>query len=455
MSSKKDLQLIDYEKDRDLLKSIQGNILNKHGGGIELFVFLKFVSSSNDVSIQLSQLDITSAWEQYQNSKFYKGNESIKMFIGCYLTYNGYKYLGFNDSHIPKNEAFRAGMHSRNLGDPERSEWEEPYNCDIDAALILIDDSEKDLKDRLDELKQAWGSSIVGIQWGHKLENEHGQTIEHFGYVDGISQPIFLKDQYEKVASKDVWDPAASPSIVLEKEPQSDYFGSYLVFRKLEQNVKAFKDAEERLANTLGFSEETEEVAGALIVGRFEHGLPVVKFGSVPDAVRVSEDNDFDYSLDPEGLRCPFHAHIRKTNPRGDSTRSFGITEDTEKDHRIARRGITYDEADRNGDLKQYPEKGVGLLFLCFQRDIINQFEFIQQSWANNNDFPKPFTGIDPVIGQNENREDGKGGVAEQKWRSIKGDQQCSSLAGFVKMKGGEYFFAPSIEFFKNLNTKK
>ncbi|MEQ6167301.1 Dyp-type peroxidase [Ekhidna sp. MALMAid0563] len=448
-------ELITYSKNVEFLKSIQGNILNKHGGGNELFIFLRFNQNPKEVRSLFANLPVKSAWDQYQSSNSYKKKGKLETFLGCYLSYSGYKYLQINDSEIPDDDAFRNGMASRSLGDPPITEWENLYQENIHAIILLIDDNKADLNVELKKLETDWGSSIAGIQWGKKLQNQHGQTIEHFGYVDGISQPIFFKDQYGKISTNDFWDPKAKLCLALVKEPKSNSFGSYLVFRKLEQNVKAFKQAEEKLAHQLGFIGETEEVAGALIIGRFENGLPVVKYGSVPDPEAVFKDNDFDYSIDPDGSRCPYHAHIRKTNPRGDSTRSFGSSFEDERDHRIARRGITYDDVGRNGDLTWHPDQGVGLLFLCFQSDIVNQFEFMQTFWANNNDFPKPFTGIDPVIGQYKNREDSSGLDAEQKWRDIKGDQHCSSLSHFVNMKGGEYFFAPSIKFFKNLKTTK
>jgi deferrochelatase/peroxidase EfeB len=129
------------------------------------------------------------------------------------------------------------------------------------------------------------------------------------------------------------------------------------------------------------------------------------------------------------------------------------MPQEEERSHRIVRRGITYDEINRKGDLSFHPERGVGLLFLCFQSSIENQFEFIQNKWANNNDFPMPFTGIDPLIGQGENRKDANGGDGEQKWSTIQRTTCSQSLEGFVKMKGGEYFFAPSLTFIKSLSN--
>ncbi|MEP3388458.1 MAG: Dyp-type peroxidase [Reichenbachiella sp.] len=454
-------ELIEFNSYNEVrLRSIQGNILDKHGGGIEVFVFLDFEKLADDAAkSKLAKMakDITSAWSQFEQSKNLK-DENLETFLGVYLTYDGYICLGIDNKAIPSGEAFRSGMDKRDLGDPSREEWELPFKGNVHACLLLIDNRLTDLENRVDSLKEAWGEAIANIQWGRKLLNHHKQTIEHFGYVDGISQPIFTKKAYDKVKNKTRWDPKANLSLVLSPEPNTCSYGSYLVFRKLEQNVKAFKEAEKKLAEFLGFVGETEEVAGALIVGRFENGLPVVKMGSVLDPEIPSEDNDFQFDIDPDGVRCPFHSHIRKTNPRGDNDRFFGKEEnrigEKERLHRIARRGITYDDIGRGGNLEFYPDAGVGLLFLCFQSNIENQFEFIQRNWVNNNDFPVPFTGIDPLIGQGKNRSDLAHNDAEQKWMDVHRLPKSKSLSDFVTMKGGAYFYAPSIIFFKNLTEE-
>ena len=70
--------------------------------------------------------------------------------------------------------------------------------------------------------------------------------------------------------------------------------------------------------------------------------------------------------------RCPFSAHIRKTNPRGGSCTPFA----QERRRRVARRGITDGyPALPNGDLDTLPVTGVGLLFHCCQANLKRQFE--------------------------------------------------------------------------------
>jgi Dyp-type peroxidase family len=300
---------------------------------------------------------------------------------------------------------------------------------------------------------------IIGTEYGLAMRNKNGDGIEHFGYVDGRSQPLLLKEDIEREKIKnggiDVWNPAFPLKQVLVPCPggasTTTSFGSYFVFRKLEQNVKGFKDREDEIAEELGLKGDDKELAGAMIVGRFEDGTPVVL--QEKDGLVNPVRNNFDFKNDQDGNKCPFHAHIRKTNPRGEST-ALGATLEQERSHIMARRGITY--GTRNAkiepdgkiiELKDKPVGGVGLLFMAYQSDFANQFEFTQASWANNPNFVKPDTGIDPVIGE------GSGSSIPQQ-QPIQWDSKTKKpidFHGFVTMKGGEYFFAPCISFFRNL----
>src|SRR5262249_46751559 len=140
---------------------------------------------------------------------------------------------------------------------------------------------------------------------------------------------------------------------------------------------------------------------GALVVGRFENGTPVVL-----QPIEGRPTNNFTYDEDPDGAKCPFQAHIRKVNQRQAETRS----------RRIARRGITYGarepEPQDNPGLEEVPAAGVGLLFMCYQKNIVKQFEYLQFVYANNPGFPAgQEPGIDPLIGQ-----PGGNGLGQQRW---------------------------------------
>jgi len=302
--------------------------------------------------------------------------------------------------------------------------------------------------------------TVLAIERGRAYHNKNGDGIEHFGYVDGRSQPLLRDQDIEAEATRGDgiarWNPAFPISQVLVKDPavtDANAFGSYFVFRKLDQNVKLFKKAEaalgkklQQLAKQRGQAFDPE-FAGAMIVGRFEDGTPVVLQRA--EGMHNPVPNDFDYVGDPAGVKCPFHAHIRKVNPRGDTARMFGVPIADERAHIMARRGITYGTRKQNKsrEFVDAPSGGVGLLFMAYQSTIVNQFEFTQQAWANNEGFIQPATGVDPIVGQ--------GGAAKHTHRAGWGDATAPSVAvrfaDFVTLKGGEYLFAPSLAFFAAL----
>jgi deferrochelatase/peroxidase EfeB len=112
------------------------------------------------------------------------------------------------------------------------------------------------------------------------------------------------------------------------------------------------------------------------------------------------------------------------------------------------RRGITYGKRAKNPDgstrFDDLPDGPVGLLFMCFQRDITQQFEFIQQSWLN---YTNIGIGLDPVAGQSS------GKTPPQRWPSVWGESPSVALDlnKVVTLKGGEYFFAPSKPFLRSV----
>jgi deferrochelatase/peroxidase EfeB len=173
-----------------------------------------------------------------------------------------------------------------------------------------------------------------------------------------------------------------------------------------------------------------------MIVGRFRDGTPLTRSGR--PGWQPPEDNNFDYVSQggDDGRRCPLHAHIRKVRPRPDENR------------RIVRRGVPYGAYDPTDEQMKYPETGSGLLFLSFQSNIQSQFGRVQTDWANNVHFSKDFTGIDPLIGQGWNP---TGYNWPVKWDDPAQGTIQQGLGKFVTMKGGEFFFAPSLPFFEKL----
>ena len=84
---------------------------------------------------------------------------------------------------------------------------------------------------------------------------------------------------------------------------------------------------------------------------------------------------------------------------------------------------------------------------MCFQKDIFHQFMFMQKNWANNQHFVKYKTGLDAVTGRVKQKADGQSWPKE--WG--KPDKVPFDFFHFVTLKGGEFFFAPSISFLKSI----
>src|SRR5262249_54790096 len=251
--------------------------------------------------------------------------------------------LGLAAGSIPTNPEFRAGMKARAklLDDPSPARWEPAYRGPVHAMVLLggdLDHPNRGTSAQVDPpladlraLVPAGAGQVPGAARGRASLNASDAGIEHFGYVDGRSQPLLREDdiEHERETTDGIvrWNPAFPMRQVLVRDPGAaggNAFGSYFVFRKLEQNVRAFTRAEDALGRQLARLDPhfDPELAGAMIVGRFEDGAPVVLQRG--PGMHNPGANDSDFSGHPAGLKCPFHAHIRKANPRGDTTRLGG-----------------------------------------------------------------------------------------------------------------------------------
>lgn len=449
-------------EEETMLGDLQGNILKSHGRDYALHLLLRFDDQRGAQACLRSLAGaVTSAAEQLRSAKrFREVGESGGTFVSLMLSAAGYAALGIPEQQIPAEPAFRAGMRQRGplLDDPPVISWDQHWQGQVHGILLIADDSAPTVRVAARRMRQVVGKlggvRVVGEELGATIRNGLGKNIEHFGYADGISDPIMLAEDLPQAGALH-WDPEAPLEQVLARDPggqEESSFGSYVVFRKLEQNVRLFKEAEERLAHMLGLEGEDEERAGAMIVGRFEGGTPLILSRAddlPPDTALI---NDFSYGEDAHGQLCPFHAHIRKVNPRGESAPRFSESLAHERARRIVRRGIPYGERadDPNADLPAAarPTGGVGLLFIAYQRDIGEQFEHIQRRWANDQDYLRPGTGQDPLIGQSQ--------PPSYRWPVRDGTTDMHreapfSIGSFVMLRGGEYFFVPCISFLKGL----
>jgi deferrochelatase/peroxidase EfeB len=143
----------------------------------------------------------------------------------------------------------------------------------------------------------------------------------------------------------------------------------------------------------------------------------------------IRPDNDFLFGAeDPEGLRCPYGAHIRRGNPRDSLDPGDADQIAISNRHRIARIGRHFVPAEG-----QNP----GLFFMCLCADIERQYEFLQQTWLRSPTFHGLSCERDPVLG------DAQKGVCGFTIPTPDGPIGLNPLPRFVTTRGGGYFFLP------------
>ena len=454
--------------DAAMLDDLQPNILKGHARDFLTLIFLRFgedPDEANDLLHGLAGL-MKSARAHLKEVKAFKASgQPGSAYVGLGLTAAGYAALGVPEARRPADPSFRRGMRNADLND-DPSLWESTFAEPI-HAVVLVGDATPARHDAALAQARALiaahpGVGVAGEQAGLGLHNANGDGIEHFGYVDGRSQPLFLAEDIEDERlhgdGASAWDPAFALDRVIVPDPAAPgngtAFGSYFIYRKLEQDVQAFKRSEEKLAADLKLNDR--ERAGAMIVGRFEDGTPLTLQSA--EGGHNPVPNDFDYDSDGDGGKCPFFGHIRKLNPRG----SGGFEpQEEERRHIMARRGQTYGmRADdpNDGRIDTKPSGGVGLLFMAFNADIGAQFEFTQAVWANNPGFPRTpggvaAPGVDLVIGQTPNGDPRPGVEAPLAWGADRKTPSAFAAAPApeqaVTLRGGEYFFMPALSFLR------
>lgn len=449
--------------DETMLQQLQANILRPHvrthlsvlflnfGDGVQGRAFLRALVTGGLVKSALTHLQEVEA--------FHSSGTSGTPYVGVGITAGGYQVLGVT-ANLPSDASFLRGMKDpasrAALHDPAPTLWEAPYRQDVHAVVVIGDASDASVASRRNEVLDLLSPSITVLteEVGVSQVNSNGDGIEHFGYVDGRSQPLFLDEdideEHDNTVGPQEWDPEFHLDRILVPDPAAPnpdvHHGSYFVYRKLEQNVRRFKNAEDDLADALQLTGDDRERAGAMIIGRFEDGTPVTTQRT--DGFPRPVTNNFNYDDDGNGMKCPFQAHIRKSNPRG----SGGFEPAAqERMHLMARRGQTYGERvdDPNADIppSERPSGGVGLLFMAFNVNFSQQFDFVQERWVNSDGFPlvpngHRAPGLDPVIGQ------GVRPAADYPpiWGAA-ANRTADAPAQAVTLRGGEYFFMPSLAF--------
>ncbi|MEU7901249.1 hypothetical protein [Actinoplanes sp. NPDC049118] len=338
------------------------------------------------------------------------------------ISHSGLSRLGVPQADLTAlPEEFREGMYAREdrLSPGRGTEpWRRPFAGPgaVDVVLLLSATGDAELDPWLERLRRdvadSGGVRVVGEQRGRRMPGPDGDGrtfVEHFGFADGLSQPrvagygrdgsgevlpagefvLGLPDVDGDVAGRDL------PAALIRN-------GSFLVYRKLEQDVPAFREMTEAAAGP--FADGADGVAAGL-VGRRRDGA----------------------MLSP----CPAGSHVRRANPRDSLPGGRELT----RRHLMLRRGIPYGPYLPPGAADDGAERG--LLFLALVGDLARQFEFAQTEWLSDGN----------VFGR---------GAEQDVFTTAGGPGARILLAGappayvsvprpLVTCRGGEYFLLPGL----------
>ena len=413
-------------------------------------------------------------------------------------TTGGQKRAGVEIDGLPG--AFVHGMHhagrNRALKDPDPANWDwgGGENC-VDAVLLAYW-RDPQTGDRLDqELRAEWAAH--GIEVVRALDTHltpyhanPGFFQEPFGFVDGISQPKVRGITARGENSPSIHDVEAgefilgyrdnlgyfpsTPSIagaadhkrILASTPDArpllwpefggppdtpdqrrDFGrnGSFLVIRQLAQNVEKFDQfAAQTAANAPPGSPQSDpNWTKSRMMGRWANGSSIVLNphhpGPMDSPAHVERESEFLLGKeDGQGRKCPLGAHVRRANPR-DSLNSTDPRElEVSNRHRLLRRGRNYQIKNDDGSVAER-----GTMFMCLNANIERQFEFVQQSWLNAENFHGLSAERDPIAG-NSGAVDGDGAPFDFTIPTASVPDRISGLSAFVELRGGGYFFMPS-----------
>jgi Dyp-type peroxidase family len=306
---------------------------------------------------------------------------------------------------------------------------------------------------------------------------------EHFGFMDGISDPVFrgqteepedaigagkiIPGRYDVEKS---WQPLATGEFILGHPSEGQELplaaqpagfmrnGTFMAVRKLHQNIRSFREtidaqaARYRAVAGLESEEEARETLKAKMVGRWTSGIPLSVAPTWKENLALQAKlpgmsprevnrllTAFRYADDPEGLRCPVSSHIRRSNPRDmldpvpgpDGASSHLINR-----RRIMRRGLPYGVTTDDDE----GEHGVFIMAVC--ASLFRQFEFVQQQWMHY--------GLDFNVGNDTcpitgHREGSAKFVIAAAPKGCGMPYIADRLPLFVETRGGDYFFIPSL----------
>jgi Dyp-type peroxidase family len=387
--------------------------------------------------------------------------------VNIAFTHKGLVRLGLPDATLLSFPVeFFQGMKARKeiLCDTARNaseNWDEVWRKDAVHVWLGVNAlTPAALDERCAEMerimKQTGGARLLEAQEAKAVFIDSKPTSkEHFGFTDGFGNPDFEGAERHsqpgqgKLSKEGDWIPLATGEFILGYADEAGELpvapvphllannGTFMVYRKLHQNVASFRNYLD--AQSAAYAGGREKLA-AKVVGRWRDGTPIELSPDVPSAALAADPQhnvNFTYGKDRDGARCPLGAHIRRANPRD----SAGFHGQLVNRRSIARRGLPYGEYVPEGDpVSDDDDRGV--IFMVLNASIFRQFEFVHQQWIEYGNDAHQGSDKDALLGNH----DGRGRFLIQGSADPQNPPYvCARLPQFVELRGGDYFFMPSL----------
>ncbi len=451
---------------------IQGFAIRGYNMPFARYCFLRFTDAARAralLSALLPSVTTGQLWDSKPQST-----------LNLAFTFHGFAALGLPlATLISFPVEFQLGMKARadilgDTGENAPEHWEPLWNeGEVHVWLAINATSPEALEAQFQAVQSLFestgGALLLGTQDASALRTDGKYTTqEHFGYTDGFGNPDYLgvcrktqPGQGKLSADGKTWVPLATGELLLGYADEAGELpvapvphllaanGTFMVYRKLRQRVGTFRAFLNHWAALYGEGDTlAKEKLASKFIGRWRDGTPVELSPDRMDPAIVhdaSRSTNFGYAADDlGGTRCPLGAHIRRTNPRD----AFGFEGRLIHRRRISRRGLPYgplappEDTVAGQDTQALDAVDRGIAFMALNASLSRQFEFVQQQWISY--------GNDARLGNEKDLLMAHHGPGER--FSIQGDTSpsnpplfCTALPNFVELRGGDYFFLPSI----------
>ena len=383
------------------------------------------------------------------------------------------------------SESFRALiLGDQNEDHPDKWKWGGSKNDQVHIMLLIYAKNVEILDEWLNNKKNDFAANGMVIIRKQDTNDKIPDSKEHFGFRDGISNPVMsgfkapapgeknikagefvlgYTNEYDQVSDRPIVNSEDDPNNILPpceddgKQGCKDLGrnGSYLVYRQMHQNVyKFWKYLSDNSKEPAGTNIEAAIKLGAKMVGRWPGGAPLA-LSPDKDDPKLAEATDFSYAKeDPDGMKCPFGAHVRRSNPRDQLLgRGNDAAAEMIRKHALLRRGRSYGSTCvPTMDPQHVLDEGKddcdrGLHFIGLVGNLSRQFEFVQNAWIRNPAFDGLFHDADPIIAARQ----APGEPLNDQFTcpALPLRRKYTNLPQFTNIVGGEYFFLPGIRALK------